>query len=775
MTTEFSEYQPDNNAPVQVYASTNPYMRHALKLFDIAFFRNPEDAPNKKASDIPQSEIAFHFDHLMPIVLKDLRYMPADKIMRTWANLFFWHQSQSGLIPIEAKYGKRREYTGEYHFSISQEFQTILNEGTVTQELIETFHDDRGNIFPLEINNSEITTIENGIWRIATSVGGHNYVDITYIIKYVKGGIQSGEAEDHLDVYAEWVRQNRDDNSNAWRFSFYGILEGHDTSVVKSLYAMPEFLSWLTADFSLDDGRRLMDACIKWANAFKQVSHPANVRGHVAGQWVLYNFVHTGLRLGEVLPPPDRFYVENNSKRVASLDFEKMLRYSLEGVPDSMHVRAHDYGVVALAFENLTNITGDNTYAEFARRINEGMWNARPNSDTYLMASDTILWGPVLGDFGATMTSAQKYQAGTDALYWGFNMFEAYRLAGGTVRHDLRPPRGLLDALGRLLDPFDRFLNLRRLIEPWLFQDNIKQRKTRLKTLGLLDDNNFPGKYLGMALGLTLDWIKYAWRPEYNHFVNRLSYDGCWHNNEIGSDSKYNTLSMLVYAYSFSHDEFYMDIFDKAWGKYRELAGDARLGGFFPERVVGGELVEEVVPEVEEEVVKINTCWDLGMNVGDQWVKRDPSQSFFLDILIRAWQATVDAGRPRENYLIEAREFANRIIAIAEANCERAEGMPFLRLALASGTLRRIHFTLWEDVEALVIIDSDQGSFTIKRNDDDSVFREAVIYMNAGRYQVNYRRQDDTESEWLEFEVSGMTTSVYIYSDRLEIGEEGFA
>jgi hypothetical protein len=421
----------------------------------------------------------------------------------------------------------------------------------------------------------------------------------------------------------------------------------------------------------------------------------------------------------------------------------------------------------------LTQATALPEYATFASTINEGMWNGRHDFDTYLLPAAFSNVGPILGpdrfsDVKDPNTEAilerGLYQAGTDAIYWTFGVFEAYGLVG-PARPDLRPDersvRAFEDLVLRAPD-FDRFWNIRQTLGHLFLHNEIDARRERVAELL---DGAFPAKYLGMALGLTLDWIKYGWRPKWGHFVNRLSFDGTSQSNsQIGSDSKYNTLQMLVDAYRFTYDDFYLRIFDAAWATFEQLGADGRLGGFFPETVFEGHLVGGCTGFGEELNVddpNFYSCWD-------------PRQDVFLEIRVRAYLATVAAGQPRAEYLESAQAFANRIIDHeAQRVAVGCDGIAFLRLALATGTLRRIQFTIWEDAVALTC-ETDGGASPAARS-DGSAFRRAVFYMDPGEYVVHYRRPDNTESESIGFVIGSEDRSIHIQSDRLLIGEEGIA
>ena len=83
----FTEYERDDGQ-VEVYASTNKFMRFAIEVMDAGF------------TPIIHSHgaIAQQYNNLLPAELVDITYLPAQKMMRDWTNLFFSNSGRGGLV-----------------------------------------------------------------------------------------------------------------------------------------------------------------------------------------------------------------------------------------------------------------------------------------------------------------------------------------------------------------------------------------------------------------------------------------------------------------------------------------------------------------------------------------------------------------------------------------------------------------------------------------------------------------------------------------------------
>ncbi len=83
-----------------VYASTNKYMSFAIDFMDEAYSPILND----------HASVAFWYNSLLPIELKELRYEPAEWLMWHWASIFFSNVSKKGLIPTLASTSGRRNF-----------------------------------------------------------------------------------------------------------------------------------------------------------------------------------------------------------------------------------------------------------------------------------------------------------------------------------------------------------------------------------------------------------------------------------------------------------------------------------------------------------------------------------------------------------------------------------------------------------------------------------------------------------------------------------------
>lgn len=497
----------------------------------------------------------------------------------------------------------------------------------------------------------------------------------------------------------------------------YGVLEGRYASTVNMIRRMHEFLTWVPDGlFALNDEKPLWDHCIAWANAFMQANDSTPWYGHRAADksWQLYNYVQTG-------PPPappgvDEQTYANPANFPGDFNerFDRAFRFALEGFPDSWWVMVDGYGAVAQAFVHLSKLTGITTYADCAGQINEGLWQARLNHATYLMPDTVTPRGPLPGD-QALINRRWQYTHDTDCLYWARALFDAY----GLVRrgqHTLTPTPAedqACEPTGAMTDP-SATLHCR-----------IRLRRNKLSDLLHAE---FPDRYLGMALGLTLDWIRYGWNPDHQQFIRKIAHDGTPGATVIYGDGKWNTLHVLLEAYRYTHDPFYLEIFDQAWQQWKKQAD--QLNGLFPERMEHG-----VLPTPD--------------NV-------EHYQEFFLNVIVSAYQLTVVTQTPRPDYLADAQALANKIQAehqAGQAYYQHAHGIlggALVRLALAQGGLRRIGLDLTGGpVTKLSIHHATQGSVEIAIKGH----QRAVVYMDEGAYQVIKHFSDNQQAAPITLQV----------------------
>lgn len=456
---------------------------------------------------------------------------------------------------------------------------------------------------------------------------------------------------------------------NAW---MYGVNETRNKSTVKTFSRIHDFLTWFPCD-SLNDYQDL-------ANAFRDY-HGANRWS--SNYWGLFNFVDVDT-----------------------------------GIPDSWWVHAGHYGRMIVALTHLAKLENptDPSVSEnlqFAQRFVNGLWDGRFDKHTYLLPDTITPIGPLPGDLSR---NTKKYMSSTDSLLYVRSLLEAYQLIQNQTRKDLQPP-SWQDAIANLLR--------------WIFGEGVaicfkvRIRKRRIRPLLT---RGFPDRWLAMALLTTLDWVEYGYVPRWRHFVGKIHYDGTRGTDDLSHDSKWNTLYPLIEAYRITHDEFYLDIFDKAWNFFKESEIYTNYG-LFPSRIESGSVPSQI---------------QSGSGVSDNI---DTGQDVFLDIIVRAYNATVEAGNPRPQYLDDAEALADRIIE--EYNT--SSGQPplyfnlsngivigaFLRLALARGTLRRIEINFSQNYDSISIqpvnvTNPNAESITVNINGKNS----AIIYMDDGDYNI---------------------------------------
>jgi hypothetical protein len=172
-------------------------------------------------------------------------------------------------------------------------------------------------------------------------------------------------------------------------------------------------------------------------------------------------------------------------------------------------------------------------------------------------------------------------------------------------------------------------------------------------------DTSFPDLYLCYALGVTIDWILGCWMANGKQFRRKILYDGTATDTDLYGDAKYNTLEMLVWAYLFTADILFLNLFFDAWDKLMELVTppaapaevpppllyDPTFHAFFlgvmPYRITNGVLPDNYVT--------------------------DPAQDVFLNLVVRAYRASKMVGSPSAGLLTRAKTLADRIIELAAA------------------------------------------------------------------------------------------------------------
>jgi hypothetical protein len=170
------------------------------------------------------------------------------------------------------------------------------------------------------------------------------------------------------------------------------------------------------------------------------------------------------------------------------------------------------------------------------------------------------------------------------------------------------------------------------------------------------------GELRAWALADADAWYAGGWLARYGHFARRLRPDGSAATEALYGDAKYNTLRVMVDAYRATGNERYLRRLKVAW---RALAAAGR-GGLAPDRLVAGRMEEAR--------------------------GNDPAQTMFLEILLDAYRASGDA-----DFLADARALGHAILRRGDAAMRMQGGEAgdaFLRLAAASGQLRRVEVAL---------------------------------------------------------------------------------
>jgi uncharacterized protein YyaL (SSP411 family) len=158
-------------------------------------------------------------------------------------------------------------------------------------------------------------------------------------------------------------------------------------------------------------------------------------------------------------------------------------------------------------------------------------------------------------------------------------------------------------------------------------------------------------RYRDWALATTDLWYRSAWVPEWKQFVRKLLPNGKPARPWIYGDAKYNLPRVLIEAYRITRDEKYIRRFSTTWNNF--LAQGE--GGLVPSRMDSGKMVKAR--------------------------GADPQQSIFIDILLKAYEATED-----KKWLLETQRFAGVVLGADRRywrmnDCQA--GMAFLRVGLA--------------------------------------------------------------------------------------------
>ena len=329
--------------------------------------------------------------------------------------------------------------------------------------------------------------------------------------------------------------------------------------------------------------------------------------------------------------------------------------------------------------------------------------------------------GPLPGDFHPT---AGKYSHDTDCLYWVRKLYSAYGL------------------VGQPLQPFQSF---QKQISAGAVQKEAKKRRHQVDSLL---QGSVSQRLLGMALGVTLDWIIHGWIPKSRQFGRKIFHDGNLAEPSLYGDGKYNTLYILLNAFRWTQDQFYLDVYNHAMTVYEGVAITNQLGGLFPTALIHGGLPSG----------PFTPYGTKRMTDADPPYAYDQSQDIFLDIAVTAHQVTSGVlGASAGHHLQKAQVLGESILKADTSGIESIFGVyhgivgrAFLHLALAPNTLMKVRL-LFPDSSISVQIDSlsNSGDLQVLVPGD-----KATIYMDVGSYQVSWKRADGSQSPTKQFNVA---------------------
>lgn len=211
-------------------------------------------------------------------------------------------------------------------------------------------------------------------------------------------------------------------------------------------------------------------------------------------------------------------------------------------------------------------------------------------------------------------------------------------------------------------------------------------------------------QYRDWAMAVTDLWVDQAWMPDWGHFVRKLNPDGTPAVDTLYGDGKYNTLYILIQAYTVTNDPAYLQQLKLAWHNLSRMGQN----GLAPEAVQRGRMV--------------------------QTEGLDSQQTFFLDILVEAFQASGDPELLQAATRLAA-QIRKRGPAVMRTESGQA-GTAFLKLALAHHPVGRLELTF----------DQPNTQLEIYRNNSSILLapvptQTAVVYLPEGAYDLTVRGQ----------------------------------
>lgn len=439
------------------------------------------------------------------------------------------------------------------------------------------------------------------------------------------------------------------------------------THTVRTLRRMPEVLGWFPTELpdprvGEPDNPAWLDACVRWADAV--IADPPATFGHLprthrveGASWRLYDFVGTADHL------PNR--------RSTKIVFHAVVARALEHLARSLRQVASSGGPDAV-----TLLERADTYEAFARETNTRIWEERHNRDVqaggvpavFLAADCVSSDGPVAGDRAPNDPALDEgrwllrgdnrpfagHTFDTDCLYWARSLFRLYEEAGGPTRRDLR------------------FTGTGRRDLDWQVDARKRRLEQRISSRRFATPDAVR-RYLYIALGMTLDWLGGGWIDQWGHFSRKIFYEGDRAQDGIYGDGMWNTLFVLVEAYRVTGDAFYLEYAARAWETFAKAAQN--VGEW---QVNVSELTLEQrdalrrSPRFRREVRR--NLWVLDVSdrrglfhpllQGELDTVMDLEvQDLFVDVAVRAHEATLAWGGGDDWWLEQAEELADRALS----------------------------------------------------------------------------------------------------------------
>lgn len=410
-----------------------------------------------------------------------------------------------------------------------------------------------------------------------------------------------------------------------------------------------------------------LDVCVRWADAV--IADPPETFGDLprthrveGAPWRLYDFVGTDDHL------PNR--------RSIKIQFHAVVARALEHLARSLRQVASSGGR-----EVATLLEHADTYEAFARETNSQIWKERHNREpldgtatdrvpeVFLAADCISADGPVAGDRapndpardeGRWLLRADNRPHGghtfdTDCLYWARSLYRLYEEAGGPARPDLR------------------FTGTGRRDLAWQV-DSRKRRLERHLTSARFSTPDAVRRYLYIALGMTLDWLRGGWIDQWGHFSRKIFYEGDRAQDGIYGDGMWNTLYVLVDAYRVTGDPFYLSYVTRAWETFAKAAENVgewyvNVGDFTPQQRDALRSSSRFRREERRNLWVLDVSDRRGLfhpllrGELDTVMDLEAFQDLFVDVAVRAHEATLAWGEREDWWLEQAEELADRAMS----------------------------------------------------------------------------------------------------------------